>query len=1182
MADLDLSKRWLGEFVVGERIGAGGYGTVYRCEQPALQREAVIKVLHAQRGKNDAAYERFTREARLASRLDHPYAAHVYSFGVEERDGLLWIAMELVQGITLSAWLKARGPMPLGQFVPFFDDVTQVVQAAHELGIVHRDVKPSNLMVMEIGGRLFPKLLDFGIAKWNESPDEADSEAGLEENASDESVDRVPTVKIRVTPQRVQRTHTGSFRPDCLTRSGIVLGSAPYMSPEQWRAPDAVGPGTDIYSLGCVAYEALTGRPPFIAADTREYYRQHRLGDPPPLGNELSPSLDRVLHRALAKSPEARHGSALELAAELRAALRAEPREQLRAAAQQWHDRARLVGLLWGRDVLAVVERCTPPSALNDLERSFLAASQRRARRVRWVQRALVAVAVVGAIGFAQYRYHSAMRTQLAEQQAQLAEQQARLAEQQARLAEQETRATRELIEARITDSELEQGRSALLHGESEAFAHLTEAYKRDPSPTTAFMLARSIQPRLAEQARFASTYGRMWWATFSPDGKQIATADDRAAQIWDAQTYQLRFTLPHGCEVYQVVYSPDGTRLVTTAQTAVKIWDTATGTLVRELKAGPGGRTPSDYYRAAISPDGKMIAAIHATGSIVHVWDATHGGLIAELRNTGKAFPRLAFSSEGWLATTGGNEASVFNIRTWRPVLKIPGPGIHSLAFDSQGRLVTGAATGEVVLWAVREGARLRQLRQFGEPVDAVAFSVNDHLVAAGSRDGALQVWHADSGALQTQLNPRHSKILAMEFDPTSRLVVAANADGTVVVADTAQGLPIAVLDGPQNVVLAARFDPISRRVVGASWDGTARVWDATSPYRRWSSEPVNDDCGIVMSSEPDRRFVAVGCRDRPTRVWDTAHDQLLAELPSVTPINGGGFTSAYPVVSAAGDRAAIARASVVAVHELPGGRLVRTVEHGAAVSAVAFAGAGRDLVSGAVDGSVLITREDGTQRTLQAAAGIDAVELLPDGKVIVCDAERRLRVYASSGDVLVDLETPARIMSLRRDGPRVVALSSYTSNAAPPLLIDLERGRIVAQLEGHTGQVFSTRWVTEGRIITAGADGTARLWDGATGRLLQTYRGGPRFLADATLTPEGLVIGGDADGLLRFWDAASGAKLWTLQAHKSAVIRIHVQDGDIVTRGFSGDISRWRLPKPEEVLAACARHARCPIVPP
>jgi serine/threonine protein kinase len=317
MADLDLSGRRLGEFVLHERIGAGGYGTVYRCDQPALRRAAVVKVLHARRRPNDAARERFLREARLASRLDHPYAAHVYSFGVED-DGVHWIAMELVHGITLAEWFRTRGPMTLEAFVPFFECVAQVVQAAHERGIVHRDLKPSNIMVAESGGRLFPKLLDFGIAKLSDGEDAADDEDDVEPRGSD----AVETARIRVTPALVQRTRTDEPRPAVgLTRPGIVIGSAPYMSPEQWGTPYAVGPASDIYSLGCVAYEALSGRAAFAAANTRECYERHLRGEPPPLGEMFSPSLDQVLRRALAKPPEARHASALELASELRAAL---------------------------------------------------------------------------------------------------------------------------------------------------------------------------------------------------------------------------------------------------------------------------------------------------------------------------------------------------------------------------------------------------------------------------------------------------------------------------------------------------------------------------------------------------------------------------------------------------------------------------------------------------------------------------------------------------------------------------------------------------------------------------------------------------------------------------------------------------------------------------------------------
>lgn len=138
--------------------------------------------------------------------------------------------------------------------------------------------------------------------------------------------------------------------------------------------------------------------------------------------------------------------------------------------------------------------------------------------------------------------------------------------------------------------------------------------------------------------------------------------------------------------------------------------------------------------------------------------------------------------------------------------------------------------------------------------------------------------------------------------------------------------------------------------------------LWDSTSPYRRWSSPQISDNCGLATVPEPDRHFVAVGCRDRTTRIRDTGHDRLLAELPSATPVDGD-FLSAFPAVSATGDRAAIARGNTVTVYALPEGQVVRTVTHPAAVNVVPF---GHDLVSGGIDGSPVFharwSRADGS----------------------------------------------------------------------------------------------------------------------------------------------------------------------------------------------------------------------------
>ncbi|MGH7633999.1 MAG: serine/threonine-protein kinase, partial [Gemmatimonadaceae bacterium] len=219
--------RKLGDFIVREQLGQGAFGTVYRAEQPALQRDAVIKVLHQR--ANPRGVERFLREARLASRLDHPYAAHIYAFGAEP-DGLRWIAMELVRGTALDQLLRLHGPLPLDRFVPFLERLCEVVHTAHEQGIVHRDIKPANVMVIARAGRLLPKLCDLGIAKLLDSHDPAD---GADGDAPSEG------------PEFTQR--------------GAVIGSPFYMAPEQWADAAAVDARTDVYALGVLAYEALTG-----------------------------------------------------------------------------------------------------------------------------------------------------------------------------------------------------------------------------------------------------------------------------------------------------------------------------------------------------------------------------------------------------------------------------------------------------------------------------------------------------------------------------------------------------------------------------------------------------------------------------------------------------------------------------------------------------------------------------------------------------------------------------------------------------------------------------------------------------------------------------------------------------------------------------------------------------------
>jgi serine/threonine-protein kinase len=209
--------------------------------------------------------------------------------------------MEMVHGTSLEHWLTDNGPLPLDVLVPFFEHVAEVVQDAHDHGIVHRDLKPSNVMMIEHAGRLFPKLLDFGIAKMIDD--------AVQPGAFASTIELDETIRAPAD--------SGNQN---LTQANSTLGSPPYMSPEQWCDPLSVGPRSDLYSLAVMAYEALTGRQPFTGPTIAAIGERHCNAAVPLLGDQFPLALDRVFQRALAKLPGDRPASALAFASELRAA----------------------------------------------------------------------------------------------------------------------------------------------------------------------------------------------------------------------------------------------------------------------------------------------------------------------------------------------------------------------------------------------------------------------------------------------------------------------------------------------------------------------------------------------------------------------------------------------------------------------------------------------------------------------------------------------------------------------------------------------------------------------------------------------------------------------------------------------------------------------------------------------
>ena len=268
-------------YLVLARLGEGGMGRVYLCEHVKMNRQCAIKVMSPTLVNDAESLQRFAREASNAARILHPNVAAVFDYG--ESDKIIYLVMEYVDGESLSTILAREGALEPRRAIDLARQIADGLHAAHELGIVHRDLKPDNVIVAHSrSGKEIPKVVDFGIAK-----------------------------ALTEAPQ------------DALTRSGLVIGTPEYMSPEQLLG-DPVDARADIYSLGCILYQMLTGAPAF-SADTREQMIRRRLHEAPPHLREVLPELpsrlDTLIVHMLARSPGDRLASAAEARDQLDPAL---------------------------------------------------------------------------------------------------------------------------------------------------------------------------------------------------------------------------------------------------------------------------------------------------------------------------------------------------------------------------------------------------------------------------------------------------------------------------------------------------------------------------------------------------------------------------------------------------------------------------------------------------------------------------------------------------------------------------------------------------------------------------------------------------------------------------------------------------------------------------------------------